>query len=383
MAGSFDFLHIKRHTAGSSNELSLDVLDHKSTEADVGRSRKMSGATGVRIPKSLQDNYHVAQGPATLSGQAEVEQRKRARRTHRIRLRFVAGAIILVALGVGVFFGVRIYNEQLDVAGRISALVERIDQVDEALVTIDSLADNPLDSDREEVRKEMSREIPQVTTELNKVLVDASTLLQTLPEGQEKIVVGQIVETAKARTAMAEIAFSMFELSAEVSDNAQKANKVWNDVLGANQIAREAGSLANKARTPDETSRSLEMTREAKQEFEASLGELLDISRGCGADVSTQEAYLKKRIESLDYAVQTSEALLAGNRDDAMAANDRYNSSDEEAARLAENLPPSLNSLVEEGYGRKLADLRRKYDAARSRTIEADSIIRENWSVLA
>ena len=109
---------------------------------------------------------------------------------------------------------------------------------------------------------------------------------------------------------------------------------------------------------------------DARSELEA-MSTLYDIS------FAPQEAYLSKRVEALERSVETSEALLAGSRDAAVAANEAYNVADAEAAKLAQDLPPSLGGIVRERFERGMENQKERYQDARARAIDADAVIRQ------
>ena len=383
MPGIFDFLHIKERTAGSSNELSFDVLEQKSAEADGKASRGVKAGLGVapasaaKTPKASKGTYHGVAGTSTLSGQAEVEKRKKARHTYRIRAWVVAGVVAVVAIVAGAFLLSGIHNAQEDQTERINDLVERVKQADEEIIEIDALMADPLDEGKAEARTKALAAIPQLTTDLNRVSVDAQTLAGLPLDNNSKVVVDQLGKAAQARNGMMATAAEAFRLSSETAEQVSRANRVWSDVLNADQQAREAISAANKATTPEATSQALEMTRSALGGFSAAREELQEMSALHGISFAAQEAYLSKRVEALDRAVETSEALLAGNRDAASAANDAYNEADAEAARLAQDLPPSIGGIVKERFERDMTVLQERYNEARDRAIETDSVIRQ------
>ena len=152
---------------------------------------------------------------------------------------------------------------------------------------------------------------------------------------------------------------------------------MWTDVLNADQLAREAISEANKATKPETASSALESIRNAKDGFASALADIQDLRATYGVDLSAQQAYLEKKVEALEYAIETSEALLAGNREAAKEANDRYNDADEEAALLAASLPPSPSDAVRNRFEVMMDEYLIRYNEARNRTVEADSVIRE------
>lgn len=373
MAGIFDFLHIKQHTAGSSNELSFDVLDHKLAEAD-GRS---GHGKLPKPPKATQGSYLGVSGAAPVSADAEVEKRKQARRRHRLRLR-AATAVIFIALAAAGVYAASVFQEQQeDFSGRINGLVERLKTVDETLVVVDGLMEDPLSAEQASQRSEILDKTPQLTSELNRVSVDAQTLSIAQLTDQEKVVVGQINEAAQARRAMLAAAQEAFLYSSDAATQVNRANAAWNDVLDADQLARDAISEANKATTQEATQQSLDKIDRAREGFTGALSELRDFSQSYGIELDDQIAYLEKKVESLDYAVETSEALLSGNRDAAQSANESYNKADAEAAKMAGDLPPSIGDLVSERYEKGVVPYQSAYTEARNRAIQTDSIIRE------
>lgn len=77
MAGVFDFLHLKRNTRGSSNELSFDVLDAARNDLDSKRRRGSHGviATPMTIKPIASDNGSSKQASQTTGALLGVEAR--------------------------------------------------------------------------------------------------------------------------------------------------------------------------------------------------------------------------------------------------------------------------------------------------------------------
>jgi len=373
MPGNFEFLHIKRRTAGSSNELSFDVLEHKSVKADEKTQRN---AKIPKAPKPYQGSYHGVTGTATLSGQAEVEKRKRVRRSHRLRLKVLGGVAIAALVAVGVYVGVKYYESQSDINARIVALVDRLAEVDETLAEADSMMRDPLDVSQAD-RSRVTSAMPKLSTELNRITIDAQSLLDLSVDERSEIVIGQITKTAQTRNNMIAVAKETLDFAAEANTQIDRATNAWNNVISADQLAREATNIANTASTPEMTSKTLEMTREARDRFSRALTELQNMKTVYRIDLADQEAYLVKKVEAMDKSIATSEALLAGNRSAASAANDAYNDADEEAVRLAADLPASIDDIVRDRLEKILADYKARYADARIRTVEADAVIRE------
>ena len=373
MAVNFDFLHIKARTAGSSNELSFDVLEHKSAEADG----KVRPAKQPKAPTASQGNYKGVSGTLTLSGQAEVERRKKARRSHRARIWAVVIVAIVAVVAVGVYAGVRFHEERMDFAGKVNMLVDRLSVVDEELVVIDDMMADPLAADNAEKRKNALTTMPKLMSELNRISTDAQSLAELATDDRSRELVDQVSKAALARNGMMSVAGETFRFSTEANGQIDRSNKVWNKVLNADQLIRGAVSDANKATTPDAASAALDNLRNAHESFADALYEMQDISNAYDINLSAQKAYLDKKVEALEYAIETSEKLLAGDRDAAKQANEQYNEADSEAVQLAAKLPPSPTEAVRERFSVLMGDYQDRYEEARNKTVEADSVIRE------
>ncbi len=374
MSGVFDFLHIKGRTAGSSNELSFDVLEQKSVEAEEKANR---GSKTPKPPKASQGSYHGVAGTTTLSGQAEVERRKRARQASRMRLYAFITVLLVVLIGAGVYAGIRFHEKQVDMSMRIDSLVDRLVKADEVIVEIDEDMKNPFNPERTAERSKELASMKELLAELESISEDAQSLESLSTDGLAEVTVNQISKTAQARYDMVSAAQAAFQLSADASKQVKRANKVWADVLNSDQIAREAIAVANKATTQDATKDSLEKTKKARADFEEAYDELGRFSAMCGVVFADQQAFLLKKMDALDCAIETSEALLAGDRERATAANEKYNSLDQEAAELAAKLPAAIGDLVQEQFDLNMVKYQENYQRYRDETVRADSVIRD------
>lgn len=374
MAGNFDFLHIKRRTAGSSNELSLDVLDQKSAEADNKAARS------AKLPKSLKPSrgsYAGVGASSTLTGQDEVAKRKKARRARRVRIRVFVGATLSVFVAIGAFAAIRFHEEHVDIASRSHVLVDRLAAVDETLMEIDVLMGDPLDSEQAGQRAHARERMTALATELNRIEVDAQSLLAIPMDQETQVAVEQIDKSARARTSMVAAARDAFDLSEESTRQVDGANRLWGEVLNINQRGNEAVLESGRASTPEDLAASLAATRESLAAMADTRERIRSFSSSAGVDVAAQAAYLEKKIEALEWAVATDEAILAKDRDRAAHANEAYNAADTEAARMAADLPPSMAGTVRVRFEELMKIPIEKYGKARQDVVESDAVIRE------
>ena len=152
---------------------------------------------------------------------------------------------------------------------------------------------------------------------------------------------------------------------------------IWQNVIEADALVREATVAANEAVTEEAVKAARDQTQKAYDIAKASLSRLKSYAKKrTNMDLSAQVKYLTTRVDALGHALATSDALLAGDRATAATENDAYNASDTAAAALAEMLPADVGDIAEDAYAKKLKKTRDAYETARNRAIEADSLIR-------
>lgn len=377
MAGVFDFLHLKHRTAGSSNELSFDVLDaarhHLDSQQKQGRRAASSQpGLGAVHAESSDGGYKT-----TLSAEDEVRRRKRMRRQHAIRLKALGALAVIAVLCIGVVFSYNLYRDRTDFSGKVNSLVAQIVDGDDALVKADSLMSDPFDRFQADSRTQLLAQLPMLLDGLEQVDARAEELLdQAMSEG-DQVTLREISAAAQARMTMLGAVSQAFRLSATIGQDEDTANRIWIHVVDADQTVREAAQLANSALTEDETIQARDATAEAAAALETANAELAALeNKVAGLDFTAQRDYLACRIEALGYAVDTSDALLAGDRSAAAAANEEYNRLERQAAAMADELPASVADAVSAAYRQQMEDALGTYNQARAAVTKADADLR-------
>jgi len=413
MAGDKHVPHIKRHTEGTSNELSFDVLEAASNELDSGKRQKSLFGSGFHIgrtPKTVKPEKpstgdtaeptvasQIAETVSTtpvvtkpekvsaqrksavnLSPQDEIDRRKKLRRSHFIRTRVIVVLILaVVATGVGVF-AFNWYQEKQSFSGEFASLVDRFTQIDTVLVEVDSLMTNPLDPDKSEQRKAARSAIPAQIKELKDIQDDASTLMDDTRANEDSVALNQAVNAAAARVVMMQAADATFELADMALSHISEANQAWREVTEADQIARSGIEHSNQAYDQASTIAARDELQAAEDQFVEVSYRLTTLSNTVeGLDLTMFIEYVDKRIEALSNAVATSEALLAGDRESARYYNDLYNQADREAVELAEDLPVSIEPTLRAVYEAKIAEFETTYAQAREQAAESDAVVRQ------
>ena len=375
MAGPFDFLHLKSHTEGSSNELTFDVLEAASRGLDGKKDKDRSAAPTA--PKPSQGSYHGVGNTSTLSNAPEVTRRKRARRARAARSWLIAVVAVAALVGTGVFFGYQIHQERVDFSDRFNHLIDRFIEIDHTMVEVDSLMADPLNSVELVKRSEVSDRFSSLARELNATIAAAHELEPSAKSDEDRSALAEVEKAANARSDMLDAAESAFTLSKRVNQLADSATDAWKDVLEGDSIAREAAALANKASNEEETNAAREKTQQARDFMDGARVTLSQVAKEQpGIDFSAETAYVNKRIESLDAAVKTADALLANDRDAARSANDAYNAADSEAAALAGAITVAPAEHVRAAFQSTLEESLQAYTQARATVTAADSSLR-------
>ncbi len=380
MAGIFDFLHIKGRTAGSSNELSFDVLDAARSELDEKRKKnrgQRKANRGSSPGRSFGSPYgaHVAGAP--LAAASEVQKRKQKRRAHSIRLKVLATCVIIVILCVGVLFSHRIYQERMDFNGRLNNLISQFVQLDRSLVQIDSLMEDPFNSFWEGQRQDALNEMPELSTSLQSLSDQAKTLSSETDSQADSAAYDEVIVAANAREELLKSSADVFELASTINQQSTSVEDVWACVLDIDKEIRDAASLASVATTEQQTVEARDKTQNALTQLQQALADFEYLEATIeNSDFSIQRQYLEKRIEALQYAVDSSDALISGDRERATRMNNLYNETEREAAGMAEKLTSTPADLVVATYQTQIDELLANYQNARDAVSQADAELR-------
>ena len=424
--------HIKKHTRGTSNEISFSVLDaaKNALDGDVndvqkhgpgrislftlpGRHKKPAPTpTKERgLPLSTGDFVSVDDGTATTSkigalpsatrpaAQSETPpstslatvpakptrspEEEIARRKARRRLsKWLAIAVIVVVsvglLGAG---GMYLYRDYQTQQGHIAVLddaLSLIKEADETIQQLDEVVSNPFAEGSEERRSAIQAQLEGVKQKLQDADDKARTVSLELNGAREKEAANQTVAAISARYSLIEQGQLLMSAATEAQSAAEQVDTAWKTVLEGDDLARQAAQLVTDT-TAENVEASKEKTNEALASFDAAHTAFLDIQVTYPlADFTRFVDYVAKRQESLGYAIASDDAILAKNKEEATAQNNAYNIADAEAAALAKALPEEPSSIVDEAFENATADVAKAYSTARLQARSADAFISDS-----
>ena len=427
MSNAFDHLHIKRHTRGSSNELSFDVLD-AARDASESKSKRYRG---IRTPSVFrptrpiedrqaipqqeplisvedeesgneepleglvgQDNFveapamplsttpsagrdHMARGKSALSEEEEVARRKQRRRYRLIIIWAFVTIAAIAAVLVAAYTWYQ-HNEKIELfQTHFNGLVDKFVEADASVPLMEAFMNNPFGSSEEDrtALREATKNSKPILDQLSADLANAHQYAVT---EEDELALEQVETARSARSTMMTAASNALEAVEAAVAQSSEVNTAWHSVLGADEVARSAAVLANSADNEDQVKQSRDQSKDAQDKLKSVKASIEKVAKERpDLDLSVYIAYLDKRIESLDHAIATSDALLAGDREKAASENEAYNRTDEEAAALAQGIPLSSEEAVESTYEETVRSCVADYREAREKTVDSDLLIRQ------
>ena len=442
--------HIKRHTLGTSNEISLSVLDAARNQLDAGQERQ--GGSG-RLPrpafslprpsfgtvlqrktpkeKPRSEGLHgrssgshsawsarVAEQPGVRSSAStglpvesftgasgEISRRKRLRRVAAFVAAGVAVAAVVVAVGsAGAWWAARTQS-QTQGAAQLQEAFAYLSEADGSLAAFDEsynlvFGDGGLPSlrsgapsrgalvtEREDTQtadrlEQLSltpstQAMEDAAADLQAAGLQAEAALGQLQDNDDREAANQVNASLARKQEMLSAAGALQQSAAGASSALSDAVQGWNALVEADELARSAVSALGEA-SEEQIQESYEQGSAAIARFQEAQALLAQAAAAFPAcSLSAVQDYVQLRLQALDQAQASNQALLDGDTDAAVEHNDRYNELDAQAAEDAQALPPSMESHVLQAFLDDTADARQSYEQARVQAAASDAFIRD------
>lgn len=420
--------HIKKHTRGTSNEISFSVLDaaknaldgdgndkqkhgpgrialftlpgrHKKPAPTPTKERGLPLSTGDFV--SVDDNASTSKMGALPSAVRPTSQTEKsspaplavvpakpkrspeeeiARRKARRRLsKWLAVAVIVVVsiglLGAGGMYLYRDYQNQQGHVAVLDDALSLVKEADETIQQLDEVVTDPFAEGSEEQRTAIQAQLEAVERKLQDADQKARAVSLELNGAREKEAANQAVAGIAARFTLVEQGQLLMNAATEAQSAAENVDSAWKTVLEGDDLARQAAQLVTET-TPENVEASKNKTNEALAAFDEAYAAFLDVQATYPqADLTQFVDYIAKRQESLGYAIASDDAILAKNKEEATAQNNAYNIADAEAATLAKALPDDPSSIVDEAFEDATSDVAKAYSTARLQARSADAFI--------
>ncbi|MEG0072052.1 MAG: hypothetical protein RR692_02535 [Raoultibacter sp.] len=396
------FLHIKRHTEGTSNEISVSVLDarKKAVDSEEGKERKTQSAavfSGVFTPSLMfkggkkaasqgsdregsvfsSSADSVGSGAVSVDPEQEIARRKARRRTRRIISGVVGFAVIALLAAATVSFLAVEYQRQQSHQMLLNEALADLSQADKTIVAMDAAINAILDEENVVKMQEIQGDLPAAAALLDTAYDTAQLASEGMRDSAEKEAAGQALASIKARKIMIDEGFRMLAAMLNARRAAESVSAAWDILLAADATAREASALVANT-TAQNVELSKEKTKLALSQFNDAKAQLsLAAEAYASADLHLLNEYTNKRIEAMNYALASDEAIVLQDKKTAEANNESYNQADAQAVAIAKQLPGDPTRLIYDAYDTNTSASFATYNEARRVAGAADSFLRD------
>ena len=420
--------HIKARTEGTSNEISLSVLDaakcaadnersrfsvaemlarprHRARESsDVsretseeprsentrkrstseggrGKNRKGSKRKEARQARRLKQKeaaapLHAESGVSAkrLSIEEEIARRKARRRLGRALALSVVSVVSACLVAAAVWVWHVDTTEQQGYESQLMRSLELISNADDTVLQLDEIVSDPFADDAEQLKDDVRESSEQAARYLEEADDEARAASESLRDPVEKDVANQAVISVSRRQSMMQCGMQLIKASTEMQQAAETCEAAWSKVLEADDKTHEASKLIEA----DDPASSKAKTQEAESVFEEAKAQLQGLrAQHSDVDLSLLIAYIDKRLEAASYAIAADDALADRNKEEAVAQNDLCNKTEADAAALASKLPANMGQLFHDAYASRWSDVIKAYGNARAEAGTSDAVIRD------
>lgn len=403
-------MHIKRNTAGSSNEISFSVLD--AAKEALGDDRHEQGSTGSiplftlgkrGKPRSTpaKDQHIVLSGngarnsKARPSSSASTERHAAAQAsTARRTIPIIVGiCVVLVLALVGLQTWLQMADRQKDLRTQLDGQLEVIATADEVVIPLDTLVMKLVDtnffSEETQADPQLSQEalaetyrtvvadIAPARADLQEMVASIEDIEPSLTDNRDEEAAAQAIIAAQSRLNMLDAGVKIIDEALMATESYEAAKDGWTRVIDGDAAVRAATDLAREM-TKENVQASMKKTQEALTAF-GEAETLFNHAAGAypGLDLQSVEDYLAKRQEAQSVALELDQAYLDRDKAALKKKSSEYNKLEDEAAALAQTLGERPENIVVQKYRSAVVDEKQAYDAERLKAGNADTFLRD------
>lgn len=430
IAGS---VHIKKNTAGTSNEISLSVLDGLKSQADdrlgeadpkvkLGdlslftvpskKERRLPGKDERRVtpqtaslgPASAAEKKAAPQavssarkrsGSSAPSGgkasraqrnreralkdpEKEIKRRKKNRRFRRFAMRACAVAACCACIAAGVVFAADLYEKHQSNLSLLSQAFDELEKADMLVLNMDDMVmEETVESSSSEDIDALDQGMDDAHVHLNAACAFADQAASEMGDSAGKDAAGQVEVSADARRDMMQYAEALLHADREAKDAVDAVEECWDFVVQADGLMKEAAELVSDT-TEENVRASQGKSEEAIEALSQAQESLVRAQEGYpSADFSALSAFIEKKKEQNGYALASDDAIYIQDKATAESFNEKYNQADAEAIELARALPEKPAQPILDRLDAQTSQTRASYLDARKRAAESDAFIRD------
>ena len=307
------------------------------------------------------------------SVESEIKRRKRARRRNKIIVASsISAAVALALIGAAWVWHVQTTEQQGYEAMLVDAL-RQINDADDIVMKLDDIMNDPFSSNSDAKRAEVLEAASRTQEMLLNAEETAKSPSENLFDGQARQAANECIASINARQTMLSKGAELLAASEEAISATNDYNAAWQLVLDADSLAKEASKLTSS----DEVEESKAKYEESHTRFQDAQSKMSEVqTKHPQVQLADVMSYIDKRIESMGYAIDSDNALIDKEKEEAVAKNDAYNDAETQAATLALKLPAHPAELYQAAYSESNAATINAYKVARSQAGSSDTVIR-------
>lgn len=425
-------VHIKKNTAGTSNEISLSVLDGLKSQADseLGEADPkvklgdlslftVSSKKDRRLP-AKDEKLPALPAPAASSASSEkkppakkkarpserpassrparerkpsraqrnreralrdpekeIKRRKKNRRVRRFAAIAVASLCCCACIGAAALFAANAYEQSKSNLALLSQAFDEIEKADSLVLSMDDLVMKDESIVTVEELAELEQGMSDAGVHLNAACAFSDEAFQAMGESPGKDAARQVSESADARRDMMKYAEALLHADADARSAVESAERCWDQILEADGLMKEAADLVADT-TVENVTASQGKSEQAIALLDEAAASLASAQAECpSADFSALAALIEKKREQNVYAVESDKAIYIQDKATAESFNESYNRADAEAVELAAALPERPAQPILDRLDAQTSETRSRYLDARKRAAESDAFIRD------
>lgn len=430
-------VHIKKNTAGTSNEISLSVLDGLKSRADSelgeadpkvklgdlslftvsskkerrlsakdeklpalpaasssAQEKKASAKKKARPAERGASTERPAAGARTAwakkptrdqrnreralrDPEKEIKRRKKNRRVRRAAAIAVASLCCCVGIGAGVLFAANVYEQGRANLALLSQAFDEIKKADSLVLSMDDMVMKDESAVTAEDLESLEQGMEDAGVHLNAACAFADEAFQAMGDSPGKDAARQVSVSADARRDMMKYAEALLHADSDARGGVEAVQECWQRVLEADGLMKEAADLVVDT-TVENVSASQSKSEQAIALLDEAKTNLSSAQERCpSADFSALAALIDKKREQNGYAIESDKAIYIQDKATAESFNESYNKADAEAVKLAAALPERPAQPILDRLDAQTSETRSRYLDARKRAAESDAFIRD------
>lgn len=425
-------VHIKKNTAGTSNEISLSVLDGLKSQADSelgeadpkvklgdlslftvsskkdrrlpAKDEKLPALPAPAAPSASSEKKPPAKKKARPSErpassrptrerkpsraqrnreralrdpEKEIKRRKKNRRVRRFAAIAVASLCCCACIGAAALFAANAYEQSKSNLALLSQAFDEIEKADSLVLSMDDLVMKDESIVTVEELAELEQGMSDAGVHLNAACAFSDEAFQAMGESPGKDAARQVSESADARRDMMKYAEALLHADADARSAVESAERCWDQILEADGLMKEAADLVADT-TVENVTASQGKSEQAIALLDEAAASLASAQEECpSADFSALAALIEKKREQNVYAVESDKAIYIQDKATAESFNESYNRADAEAVELAAALPERPAQPILDRLDAQTSETRSRYIDARKRAAESDAFIRD------